>query len=156
MAKTKDYGLGEHDFPRGWFMIADASEVTQTPQAIRFFGRDMVLYRGKSGRPVLLDAFCPLVRLLDRRREIAFLVGLIEREIVVRAPKGRRPGFALLRRWAIRVNGWQERSPREDVDRGMEVRRAESLPGWEGARMVYIRSEGEWEYLGRARAGAGI
>ena len=104
----------------------------------------------------LLDAFCPLVRLLDRRREIAFLVGLIEREIVVRAPKGRRPGFALLRRWAIRVNGWQERSPREDVDRGMEVRRAESLPGWEGARMVYIRSEGEWEYLGRARAGAGI
>ncbi len=74
MAKTKDYGLGEHDFPRGWFMIADASEVTQTPQAIRFFGRDMVLYRGKSGRPVLLDAFCPHMRVHIARNTTSYIV----------------------------------------------------------------------------------
>lgn len=74
MAKSKDYGLGEHDFPRGWFMIADASEVTQTPQGIRFFGRDMVLYRGKSGRPVLLDAFCPHMRVHIARNTTSYIV----------------------------------------------------------------------------------
>ena len=59
MALTKDYGLGEFDFPRGWFMIADSEEVTTKPMAVRYFGRDMVLYRGISGRAHLLDAYCP-------------------------------------------------------------------------------------------------
>ena len=27
MATTKDYGIGEFDFPRGWFMIADSHDV---------------------------------------------------------------------------------------------------------------------------------
>ena len=47
MAKTVDYGLGEHTFPRGWFMAAEASEVTDKPLAVRFFGRELVLYRGR-------------------------------------------------------------------------------------------------------------
>ena len=55
MATTAEYGLGENAFPRGWFMIASAEEVANKPEPVRFFGRDMVLYRGKSGRPVLLD-----------------------------------------------------------------------------------------------------
>ena len=29
MATTAEYGLGELAFPRGWFMIAIADEVTQ-------------------------------------------------------------------------------------------------------------------------------
>lgn len=59
MAKTADYGLGPQTFPRGWFMIGVSETLTDKPQAVRFFGRDLVLYRGKSGRVVLLDAYCP-------------------------------------------------------------------------------------------------
>ena len=60
MATTKDYGLGEFTFPRGWFMVAVSAEVTDKPKAVRFFGQDFALYRGKqSGKVVLLDAYCP-------------------------------------------------------------------------------------------------
>ena len=52
MATTKDYNLGEFDFPRGWFMIADSEEVKDKPVALRYFGRDFVLYRGDSGTAV--------------------------------------------------------------------------------------------------------
>lgn len=61
MAKTQDYRLGEFTYPRGWFMIAEASELDQhRPLAVRFFGQDFALYRGRnSGKVVLLDAYCP-------------------------------------------------------------------------------------------------
>lgn len=58
MATTAEYGLGEFTYPRGWFMVLPAAELTGL-QALRLFGRDLVLYRGESGRPVLLDAYCP-------------------------------------------------------------------------------------------------
>lgn len=58
MATTRDYGLGAHDFPRGWFMIAEARAIGSDPLSLRFFGRELVLYRG-AGRLVLLDAICP-------------------------------------------------------------------------------------------------
>ena len=45
MATSADYRLGEFTFPRGWFMVADAKELQDKPLPIRFFGRDMVLYR---------------------------------------------------------------------------------------------------------------
>ncbi len=59
MATTADYGLGDFTFPRGWFMVATAQEVTTTPAAVRYFGEDLVLYRGKSGRVFLIEAYCP-------------------------------------------------------------------------------------------------
>lgn len=61
MATTKDYRIGEFTFPRGWFMIAEAAELdTHKPVAVRFFGKDFALYRGRaSGKLVLLDAYCP-------------------------------------------------------------------------------------------------
>ena len=58
MAVAKDYGLGPQTFPRGWFVVAESAELNQGPRALRFFGRDLALYRGESGRPVLLDAYC--------------------------------------------------------------------------------------------------
>jgi 3-ketosteroid 9alpha-monooxygenase subunit A len=58
MATTAEYGLGEFTFPRGWFMIAPAATLTGI-QSLRMFGRELVLYRGSTGRPVLLDAYCP-------------------------------------------------------------------------------------------------
>jgi 3-ketosteroid 9alpha-monooxygenase subunit A len=59
MAKTEDYGLGPFTFPRGWFAVARSSDVVAAPRALRMFGRDLVHYRGQSGRAVLLDAHCP-------------------------------------------------------------------------------------------------
>ena len=59
MATTQDYGLGEFTYPRGWFMIAGADEATTRPLPVRFFGEDMVLYRGETGTPHLVEAYCP-------------------------------------------------------------------------------------------------
>ena len=58
MAQAADYGLGPHTFPRGWFVVAEASELDAGPLAVRFFGKDFALYRGESGRIVMLDAYC--------------------------------------------------------------------------------------------------
>ncbi len=59
MATSAEYGLGPFAFPRGWFAVANASEVGRKPMAVRYFGQDMVLYLGESGRVVMLDAYCP-------------------------------------------------------------------------------------------------
>src|SRR3546814_3972683 len=48
-------------YPTGWFWVAWSHEVSveDAPRPLRYFGRDLVLYRGASGRPVVLDAHCP-------------------------------------------------------------------------------------------------
>ncbi len=57
-AGAADYGLGPYKYPRGWFVIAEANELDDGPIAKTFFDKDFALYRGKSGRVVLLDAYC--------------------------------------------------------------------------------------------------
>ncbi|HEY4546904.1 MAG TPA: Rieske 2Fe-2S domain-containing protein [Pedomonas sp.] len=59
MAGSAEYGLGEFTYPRGWFMVARSSDVEAAPVALHLFGRELVLYRGESGRAFLLDAYCP-------------------------------------------------------------------------------------------------
>jgi 3-ketosteroid 9alpha-monooxygenase subunit A len=59
MARSEEYRLGEYAFPRGWFAVANGGEVGRKPLPIHYFGQDMVLYRGASGRVVMLDAYCP-------------------------------------------------------------------------------------------------
>ncbi len=59
MATTADYRLGEFPFPRGWFMVGKSEDATTTPTAVRYFGEDLVLYRGASGKPFLVEAYCP-------------------------------------------------------------------------------------------------
>ena len=58
MAKAAEYGLGPHTFPRGWFIVAESKELDEGPMAVRFFGQDFALYRGESGKAVMLDAYC--------------------------------------------------------------------------------------------------
>jgi 3-ketosteroid 9alpha-monooxygenase subunit A len=58
MATAADYSLGPNTFPRGWFIVAESKELDEGPRAVRFFGQDLALYRGESGKPVLLDAYC--------------------------------------------------------------------------------------------------
>jgi 3-ketosteroid 9alpha-monooxygenase subunit A len=59
MAKTQDYKLGEFTFPRGWFVVAESSQIGSTPHSDRFFAEDVVLFRGASGKVIMLDAYCP-------------------------------------------------------------------------------------------------
>jgi 3-ketosteroid 9alpha-monooxygenase subunit A len=59
MATTAEYGLGEFTFPRGWFVVAEADELDNGPIGVRFFAKDFVIYRGESGKVVMLDAYCP-------------------------------------------------------------------------------------------------
>lgn len=40
-------------------MICAAHEVKDRPLALRYFGEDMVVYRGASGRVMLVEAYCP-------------------------------------------------------------------------------------------------
>jgi 3-ketosteroid 9alpha-monooxygenase subunit A len=58
MATSKEYRLGPATYPRGWFIVAEASELDSGPIPVRFFGEDFVIYRGESGRVVMLDAYC--------------------------------------------------------------------------------------------------
>jgi 3-ketosteroid 9alpha-monooxygenase subunit A len=58
MATSKEYKLGPATFPRGWFIVAEASELDAGPMAVRFFGQDFALYRGESGTAFMLDAYC--------------------------------------------------------------------------------------------------
>lgn len=59
MVTSADYKLGEYAFGRGWFVVAESSQVQRQPMNIHYFGQDMVLYRGESGKVVMLDAYCP-------------------------------------------------------------------------------------------------
>ena len=58
MATSAEYGLGPQAFPRGWFIVAESSELDEGTMAVRYFGQDFALYRGESGKPVMLDAYC--------------------------------------------------------------------------------------------------
>lgn len=57
-ATSSDYGLGPYTYPRGWFIVAEATELDNGPMAVSYFGKDFSLYRGESGRVVMLDAYC--------------------------------------------------------------------------------------------------
>lgn len=59
MATSAEYGLGEFSFPRGWFAVAESAQVQRAPLNVHYFGQDIVLYRGESGRVVMLEAYCP-------------------------------------------------------------------------------------------------
>lgn len=58
VADTND-GFPHKGYPSGWFQVAWAGELAVGDvRPIRYFGQDLVLYRGKRGYHVL-DAFCP-------------------------------------------------------------------------------------------------
>lgn len=74
MATTKDYGIGGFTFPRGWFVAAEASEATKTPTALRYFGRDLIMYRGASGQVIVMDAYCPHMKTHLARNTTSYVV----------------------------------------------------------------------------------
>ncbi len=47
-------------YPRGWFVVSFSDELRAGEvRPLRYFGRDLVLYRGAGGKAHLLDAHCP-------------------------------------------------------------------------------------------------
>src|SRR3954462_13373607 len=47
-------------YPNGWFQVAYSDELEPgAVRPIKYFGRDMVLFRTASGKAAVLDAFCP-------------------------------------------------------------------------------------------------
>jgi 3-ketosteroid 9alpha-monooxygenase subunit A len=47
-------------FPDGWFQVAYSDELPNGGVVpLKYFGKDLVLYRGESGVAAVLDAFCP-------------------------------------------------------------------------------------------------
>ncbi|MDO8863047.1 Rieske 2Fe-2S domain-containing protein [Haliea sp. E1-2-M8] len=46
--------------PFGWFVISYSDELAiGQSRAVQYFGKELVLFRTESGKPVLLDAYCP-------------------------------------------------------------------------------------------------
>ena len=47
-------------YPRGWFVIGFSEELAPGQvKPIRYFGQDLVLFRGETGGVKVLDAYCP-------------------------------------------------------------------------------------------------
>lgn len=47
-------------YPNGWYLIRESAALAPGDVIpLRYFGRDLVLFRGASGQPVMLDAHCP-------------------------------------------------------------------------------------------------
>ncbi len=46
--------------PFGWFVVSYSDELAAgTSKPVRYFGQDLVLFRTESGKPALLEAYCP-------------------------------------------------------------------------------------------------
>jgi len=51
--------IPEYRYPRGWFQVGWSHELEPGEvKALKYFGEDLVLWRGKSGEVFLQDAFC--------------------------------------------------------------------------------------------------
>jgi len=47
-------------YPKGWFQVAYSREVDPGQiVGLHYFGRRLICYRGDSGNPYVLDAYCP-------------------------------------------------------------------------------------------------
>ncbi len=60
MSRGASYRYPFSPYPTGWYLIAESSELAAGEvRPLRYFGRELVLFRARSGVPVLLDAHCP-------------------------------------------------------------------------------------------------
>ena len=49
-----------HPFPSGWFRVAASADVSRSAvMPLRYFGKDLVVFRGEDGKAHVLDAHCP-------------------------------------------------------------------------------------------------
>ena len=74
MAGSAEYGLGPYTFPRGWFLVAQAEDATNTPSSLRYFGKDLIMYRGASGKVAVMDAYCPHMKTHLAKNSTSYVV----------------------------------------------------------------------------------
>lgn len=49
-----------HPIPYGWYFVGYGAELADGEiRSLRYFGRDLVLFRGEDGKAGMLDAYCP-------------------------------------------------------------------------------------------------
>jgi phenylpropionate dioxygenase-like ring-hydroxylating dioxygenase large terminal subunit len=58
LADTNIFNNSE-TFVEGWYWALPSSELKAKPVGIELLGKHLVVYRGKSGKPYALDAYCP-------------------------------------------------------------------------------------------------
>lgn len=47
-------------YPSGWFVVATSEELVPGQLLpLRYFGRELIAFRGESGKPSVIDAYCP-------------------------------------------------------------------------------------------------
>ena len=52
--------MAQNPYPRGWFVVAYSGELPPgTVKPMKYFGQELVIWRGESGEVHVLDAFCP-------------------------------------------------------------------------------------------------
>ena len=57
MALKKEYPVPP--FPNGWFRMAFTDEIKpKSVKSARYFGQDLVIFRGEDGQAHVLDAYC--------------------------------------------------------------------------------------------------
>ena len=60
MRESTSYRYPFAPYPTGWYVVAESRELAAgAVQPVRYFGRELVLFRTISGRPLLVDAHCP-------------------------------------------------------------------------------------------------
>lgn len=60
MSETRYAFEQPNRFARGWHVLMFSQELGALEvKALHYFGRELVIYRGESGQPYLLDAYCP-------------------------------------------------------------------------------------------------
>jgi len=60
MSEPSDYRYPFPPYPTGWYVVAESSDVAAGElKRLRYFGRELVLFRTEAGRAVLVDAHCP-------------------------------------------------------------------------------------------------
>jgi 3-ketosteroid 9alpha-monooxygenase subunit A len=57
---TEEYRYPFPPYPTGWYLVAESASLAPGDvRPVRYFGRELVLFRTQRGEPVVLDAHCP-------------------------------------------------------------------------------------------------
>lgn len=49
----------EERYARGWHCLGKSTEFTREPRALKYFGTNLVAFRGEEGQLIILDGYCP-------------------------------------------------------------------------------------------------
>ena len=124
--------------PNGWFAVAFSKELVDGEvKRVRYFGEELVLFRTRSGRAAVLDAYCPhLGAHLGVGAAVLFVPPF-------------RDGFAVLHDHAPHQGVGMDAPPASpsELDGSLEQR---------AVGVVHIRLDGAWVGASMRRAAGGL